>query len=61
MKSKLSYEWKKIYRLLNLSDSEASGLISSQKFEQAVLQCGVYFSKEDMQKVLKLYRSNEDP
>ncbi len=37
LKSKLSYEWKKIYRILNLNDTHACGLVSSHKFEQAVL------------------------
>jgi len=55
LKSKLQYEWKKIYRILNINDSHACGMVTVNKFEQAVLSAGVYFSKEDMQKVNKLY------
>jgi hypothetical protein len=48
LKSKLQYEWKKIYRILNINDSHACGMVTVNKFEQAVLQAGVYFSKEDL-------------
>jgi len=48
LKMKLSYEWKKIYRMLSVSDTIASGLVSPSLFEKAAVQSGVYLTKEDI-------------
>lgn len=61
LKMKLSYEWKKIYRILSMQDAQASGLASISAFEKAAIQCGVYLTKEDMARTLKLYHGQDDP
>ena len=33
LKAKLSYEWKSIYRLLNLKDTQGKGIVSIHDFE----------------------------
>jgi hypothetical protein len=60
LKMKLSYEWKKLYRLLSMQDSTACGLISPGMFEKAAVQCGVYLTKEDMQRIGKIYSGQEN-
>jgi hypothetical protein len=45
---KLSYEWKKLYRILSMQDTTAQGLISPAIFEKAAAQCGAYLTKEDL-------------
>ena len=46
IKQKLAYEWKNIYRGLNLQSS--SGVISKKAFEKTVHQNGVYLTKEEL-------------
>ncbi len=60
IKSKLQYEWKRIYRILTMSDTQATGSISPIIFEKAVLQCGVYITKEELARIIKLYRGTDD-
>jgi len=37
LRMKLSYEWKKLYRLLSMQDTTAQGLISPAAFEKAAV------------------------
>lgn len=36
LKTKLSYEWKGIYRLLTVADKEGKGIVSRDQFETSV-------------------------
>jgi hypothetical protein len=60
LKSKLSYEWRNIYRLLSINDREGKGLVSRQDFEQCSHQCGAVISKEDTKKIMTLCGVNEN-
>mmetsp|Transcript_12643 Transcript_12643/g.12456 ORF Transcript_12643/g.12456 Transcript_12643/m.12456 type:complete len:82 (+) Transcript_12643:2016-2261(+) len=49
IQKKLAYEWKNIFRGLNLQDSGNSGVINRKEFERTVHQNGIFLSKEDLQ------------
>jgi hypothetical protein len=57
MKTRLQYEWKNIYRHLNLIDKSAKGLVTLTEFNEAVARYGAYLSREDLNRVVKLYTS----
>jgi hypothetical protein len=61
LKMKLSYEWKKLYRIFALQDTAGTGSVSLATFEKASVQNGVYLSKEELNRLNKLYPSHEDP
>jgi hypothetical protein len=48
---KLGYEWKNIYRLLTLFDSESSGMVSLSQFENACSKQKVSLSDYDTKKI----------
>ena len=52
LKSKLSYEWRNIYRLLTVSDKENKGTTLKEEFERCSHQCRAFLTKEDMNKIL---------
>jgi Ca2+-binding EF-hand superfamily protein len=51
----LQYEWKNIYRQLNLYDKECKGFVTAAEFEQSAQKHGAYLSKEDISRILKMF------
>ena len=48
MKTRLQYEWKNIYRHLNMIDKQARGLVTMAEFNEAVSRYGAYLTREDL-------------
>ena len=51
LKSKLSYEWKSIFRMLSSIDTEGTGYVSKRDFEEYSHKCGTFLTREDVKKI----------
>lgn len=45
LKDKLSYDWKQIYRKLNATDTENTGVVSLDDFQKVLHQTNTFLSK----------------
>ena len=57
MVQKLAYEWKNIYRMLTIIDSEDTGLVSLIDFEKSCIKAGITLGQSE---ILRLFRNYGD-
>lgn len=58
LKAKLKYEWKGIYRHLSNIEKAGSGLVTLQDFTQALTKFGAYLSRDDLNRIVRLYSAD---
>ena len=51
LRDKLSYDWKQIYRKLNVNDMENTGRVGIKDFKEALHQTNTFLTKEDLLKI----------
>ena len=55
MEQKLAYDWKNIYRMLTIIDSEDSGLVSLIDFEKSCIKAGITLGQSELHRLYKNY------
>jgi Ca2+-binding EF-hand superfamily protein len=58
LKAKLKYEWKGIYRHLSNLEKGGRGLVTLQEFTQALTKFGAYLSRDDLNRISRLYSAD---
>ena len=58
--TKLSYEWKNIYRSLAIIDEDETNLVELEKFDLACQKQNVFLNSEDLRKLMKLFGSEKN-
>ena len=61
MRQKLAYEWKQVYRALNLQDAAGTGKVNAKIFERIVHEHKVFLAKEDLLFIYRKYSITKNP